>query len=110
MTTGSVPLHPFDALDDPGAKGLELADGRPIFLVRRGDAVHAYLNRCPHARQRLDSWPDRFLTMAEDHILCGAHAALFRIEDGFCLSGPCAGKSLTSVPVEVSEGWVRLRE
>lgn len=99
-------LHRLQALDDPGATGLTLRDGRRVFLVRQGETVAAYLNRCPHAHQRIDAWPGQFLNMAEDMILCGAHAALFRMEDGFCVSGPCAGKSLTRIPTRIVDGWI----
>ena len=34
-------------------------------------------------------------------ILCATHGALFRIEDGHCLSGPCVGESLTPLPVSI---------
>lgn len=108
-----TPLCALDEIDDPGAKGLTLgtaASHLDIFLVRKDGAVYAYLNLCPHAATRLDNWPDRFLTQDERHILCGNHAALFRIEDGFCTSGPCAGKSLERVPVEVRDGVVRIAE
>ncbi|MDZ4381149.1 MAG: Rieske (2Fe-2S) protein [Parvibaculum sp.] len=116
MTKRSGPLPgtalcALDEIDEPGAKGLALGEGTSrldIFLIRKDDAVYAYLNRCPHAATRLDNWPDRFLTQDETQILCGNHAALFRIEDGFCTSGPCAGKSLKAVPVEVSGGMVRV--
>lgn len=101
----------LDDLDDPGARGFTLGQGkarRDIFLVRKDGAVFAYLNRCPHANQKLDARPGRFLTMDETQIICGGHAALFRIEDGLCTSGPCAGKSLEAVPVEVKYGLVRI--
>lgn len=106
-------LCALDEIDDPGAKGLTLGSGTSrldIFLIRKDGAVYAYLNLCPHAATRLDNWPDRFLTQDERHILCGNHAALFRIEDGFCTSGPCAGKSLERVPVKVRDGMVRIAD
>ncbi|MFN3627936.1 MAG: Rieske (2Fe-2S) protein, partial [Parvibaculum sp.] len=101
----------LDDLDDPGARGFTLGSGkarRDIFLVRRDVAVFAYVNRCPHANQRLDARPGRFLTMDETQIICGGHAALFRIEDGFCTSGPCAGQHLEAIAVEVVDGVVRV--
>ena len=104
-------LCALDEIDEPGAKGLTLKSGTSrldIFLIRKDGAVYAYLNLCPHAATRLDNWPDRFLTQDERQILCGNHAALFRIEDGFCTSGPCAGKSLERVPVEVRDGMVQV--
>lgn len=101
----------LDDLDDPGARDFTFGSGTAafnIFLVRTDDVVRGYVNRCPHAHQRLDARPGRFLTMDETRILCGGHAALFRIEDGLCTSGPCAGKHLESVPVEVTDGTVRI--
>lgn len=101
----------LDDLDDPGARGFRLGQGkarRDIFLVRKDGAVFAYLNRCPHANQKLDARPGRFLTMDETQIICGGHAALFRIEDGFCTSGPCAGEHLEGIAVEVVDGMVRI--
>lgn len=101
----------LDDLDDPGARGFTLGQGktrRDIFLVRKDGAVFAYLNRCPHANQPLDARPGRFLTQDETRIICGGHAALFRIEDGLCTSGPCAGEHLERIAVEVVDGVVRI--
>lgn len=106
-----TPLCALDEIDDPGAKGITLGEGKAqtnIFLVRKDGVVYAYLNLCPHAATRLDNWPDRFLTQDESQILCGNHAALFRIEDGLCTSGPCVGKHLQAVPVEIADGMVRI--
>ena len=96
---------------DPGSRGFELGDGigdRAIFLVRRGAAVAAYINSCPHTGGPLDWVEDQFLDFDRRHILCATHGALFRIEDGHCLAGPCAGKGLTAVAIVVAEGEVRL--
>jgi nitrite reductase/ring-hydroxylating ferredoxin subunit len=70
-----------------------------VFLIRRGDTAWAYVNSCPHRGTPLDWLPDRFLDRDGRHILCATHGALFRIADGFCLSGPCAGARLR--PVEI---------
>ena len=106
-----TPLCPLDALDDPGAKGFSFGAGQSrfdLFLVRSDGEVRGYVNECPHAHARLDNWPDKFLTLDETRIICGVHAALFRIEDGFCTSGPCAGKSLKRAPVEIADGMIVL--
>lgn len=102
------------ALNDiasPGAKGFTFGEGRErfdMFAVRTGNDVAAYVNACPHAFTTLETFTDRFLTRAKDQILCTTHGALFNIDDGFCTSGPCAGKSLTPLPVEVRDGIVRM--
>jgi nitrite reductase/ring-hydroxylating ferredoxin subunit len=101
----------LDDLDDPGARGFTLGEGKArldIFLVRKDGTVFAWVNRCPHANQKLDARPGRFLTQDETQIICGVHAALFRIEDGLCTSGPCAGEHLEAIAVEVVDGVVRL--
>jgi nitrite reductase/ring-hydroxylating ferredoxin subunit len=35
--------------------------------------------------------------------LCHQHGALYRLNDGKCVSGPCAGESLTPVTVTEDE-------
>ncbi|HIJ38888.1 MAG TPA: Rieske 2Fe-2S domain-containing protein [Rhodospirillaceae bacterium] len=102
----------LDDLSDPGS-GAFVADMngafQAILLIRQGHQVFGYLNNCPHIGAPLNG-PDRnFLDRTAEFILCSNHGALFRIEDGFCLSGPCAGKSLTSVAIELRDGVVILK-
>jgi nitrite reductase/ring-hydroxylating ferredoxin subunit len=79
-----------------------------LFAVRRGGRVFVYVNSCPHVGLPLEIQPHRFLDRAGELVVCSAHGARFRVEDGHCVSGPCAGDALESVPVRVSEGevWV----
>jgi nitrite reductase/ring-hydroxylating ferredoxin subunit len=87
---------------DGGGKGFWLGQDTArfgLFLIRQGDDVYAYENSCPHRGTPLDWLPDRFLDRGGRHILCATHGALFRIEDGFCLSGPCAGARLRKVAI-----------
>jgi nitrite reductase/ring-hydroxylating ferredoxin subunit len=42
-------------------------------------------------------------------IQCALHGALFRIEDGYCLYGPCQGASLHPLPLR-QEGAVVIIE
>ena len=98
-------------LADPGAKGFTMGEGEwPLrgFVVRRGDAVHAYVNHCPHAGFPLNWHPDRFLAPGAPLILCVMHGALFEMQTGLCIAGPCAGNSLQSLPVQVRDGYVLL--
>lgn len=109
MPPAGTQLCALDALDDPDAKGFLFGRGKAsfdMFLVRRDGRVRAYVNECPHAFTPLDTWPDKFLTMDETRIICSTHAALFRIEDGYCTSGPCAGKSLIAIDIKIVDGMV----
>ncbi len=82
-----------------------------LLVVRRGDELHAYRNRCPHTGAPLEWRPHDFLDREGRHILCSLHGALFRIEDGLCLAGPCRGQSLERVGLELHEdGAVLLKE
>jgi len=89
---------------DPGAKGFMFRAGEMLFLgfvVRDGDVVRGYIDRCPHTGLPLAPLPDRYLTAERDLIICGSHGALFRLDDGFCVGGPCAGRSLWPWAVKV---------
>ena len=101
----------LDDLSDPGSKAFVIEGEQgpeEIFLVRRGPRVFAYRNQCPHTGGPLDWMPDQFLDLDKRHIQCATHDARFRIEDGFCLVGPCAGKALEPLAVRVKSGRVRL--
>jgi len=96
-----------------GARGFTVGGGDwplRIFVVRVADAVRGYLNRCPHAGHPLDLRPQHFLTADGTLILCASHGALFEKSTGYCLAGPCAGHSLTPVPLEVRCGFVLLAD
>jgi nitrite reductase/ring-hydroxylating ferredoxin subunit len=104
-------ICPLHELADPGAKGFTLGSGDwPLrgFVVRQGDCVRAYVNYCPHAGFPLNWTPDGFLAPEAPLILCAMHGALFDIETGFCVSGPCAGRQLRALPVSVTHGYVTL--
>ena len=79
-----------------------------FMILRRNDHVFVYVNRCPHAGLPLDFRPGQFLDLAKTKILCTNHGALFRIEDGVCVSGPCAGTSLQRPATEVRNGTIYL--
>ncbi|MHA1597245.1 MAG: Rieske (2Fe-2S) protein [Alphaproteobacteria bacterium] len=98
-------------VEDGGSNGFFAEiDGRmeSYIVIRRGDAVIVYINSCPHIGTPLDFQPGKFLNPDKTHILCSSHGALFRIEDGLCVSGPCPDQSLTPVPVHVRDGAVYL--
>lgn len=105
-------LCPLDTIEDGEARGFTLDDdgGRPvdILVARDGAAVHGYVNACPHVGTPLDWVPDRFMAPDGEHLACATHGALFRVEDGYCVAGPCAGQSLTPVAVRIEDGRVVL--
>ena len=105
----SIELCTLDDIEDGGSRGFSIDTPQgcsELFVVRTGKSVFAYRNRCPHTGGPLDWVTDQFLSIDSDWIQCATHAALFRIEDGVCIKGPCAGQALTPVAVEIIAGWV----
>lgn len=83
---------------------------RNIFLVRKDDFVFCYLNWCPHNQVLIDQIPGQFMNKDNTLIQCSKHGALFRMEDGFCVEGPCEGESLKKLRCKTLEGVVYLIE
>jgi nitrite reductase/ring-hydroxylating ferredoxin subunit len=91
-------------LEEHGSRAFTIGVGPwPLrgFVVRCGNGVRGYLNRCPHAGHPLDLRPHRFLTADRAMILCSSHGALFEKDAGRCLAGPCAGQQLRALPLQV---------
>ncbi|MBX2857379.1 MAG: Rieske 2Fe-2S domain-containing protein [Cellvibrionaceae bacterium] len=81
---------------------------RPHFLLRNHSGVFCYVNACPHNRVRLD-WTENNLLDAEKlFIQCASHGALFEMDTGRCVFGPCQGQYLQSVPCTIHEGWIEI--
>jgi nitrite reductase/ring-hydroxylating ferredoxin subunit len=107
MAEGVV-LCPADEVGEGQARGFLIGEGvarRDVILARRNGVVRAYVNSCPHQGTPLETFPDRFLD-ADGLLVCSTHGARFRVEDGFCVSGPCAGESLQSIACTVENGAV----
>lgn len=77
-----------------------------LLVLRHQAGVRVFRNRCPHLGSPLNWTPDRFLDAERAHIVCATHGAVFRIDDGLCLSGPCQGDALEAVPSQVRDGVV----
>jgi len=104
-------LCDLDTITDPGSRGFDIdvnGDGQGLFIVRQDNRVFAYRNSCPHTGAPLDWSPDQFLDMDGALIQCAMHGALFSIETGECLHGPCVGASLETLPIAVIDDQVYL--
>lgn len=82
-----------------------------LFLIRQDDQVHAYKNQCPHLEIPLNWQPDQFMSVDGINIQCSTHGALFTIDKGNCIIGPCAGENLRVLTLEQrddDEVWLQL--
>ena len=98
-------------IENPGSRGfsLEISSGTlSFFVVRRNLDVFGYHNVCPHTGASLDWLPDRFLDADQRLIICATHGALFEIDSGLCISGPCWGEKLVPVQVETIDDEIFL--
>lgn len=95
-------------IEEGRARGFVVGEGAQLDLIlaRRGGVLLAYVNSCPHQGVPLETFPDKFLTTDGSQFICSAHGARFRVEDGFCVGGPCEGKSLRALAFSVIGGDV----
>ena len=87
-----------------GAKGVRFAipslgDFVSGFVVRFQGKPYAYVNQCAHVPVELDWNEGDFFTVQKDYLICSTHGAHYRPENGFCVMGPCKGRSLKSIEV-----------
>lgn len=103
-----APICRLEDIPDGGARGLSVHVGETwdLILLRRGDAVSAFHNECPHAGRNLDYAPGQFL-VRNGRITCAVHGAVFDTASGECCGGP-ARSGLVAVPVKVVDGAVWL--
>jgi nitrite reductase/ring-hydroxylating ferredoxin subunit len=111
-------LLPREELPDGHAR-LVLPDGAVehvpgrwpgVILLREGDAVRGFLNRCPHFQGPLATRPHQLIVKPGQALVCNVHYARFDWRDGHCLGGDCSPEeSLEPVAVTVdAQGVVRL--
>ena len=89
------------------ARAFDTDDGRTIFITQRDGAYYAYNNLCPHLQTELEFLENQFLDRDGEYIECSTHGALFDVESGECISGPCQGDFLERVKIDVhSDGGI----
>lgn len=81
----------------------DAADDKPFryLLLRSGDAVRAYVNRCAHFGVPLAQKQEQLLFQSHTRITCNVHYARYDWHSGQCLDGDCDGEGLLPIPVVV---------
>ena len=108
-TRAGIDLGPLDLIADGAARNyvLQIGDKRfHGFVVRRGEAVFGYVDRCTHQGLPLAQQLDRYLTPDGGLIACSWHGAVFTVEEGTCVGGPCLGARLAPWPVTMRDGRI----
>lgn len=75
-----------------------------FFLVNNGGHVVGYKNSCPHwPGSSMPVFKNRYLDNECRYIVCSGHGALFEIDSGLCIKGPCIGQRLVSIDLEMTD-------
>lgn len=97
-----------DDIPEREARAFDTDKGE-IFITQRDGMFYAYLNYCPHLGTSLEFMENQFLDMDREYIICSTHGALFQVENGQCIFGPCQGDHLSQVEISVhSDGGIYL--
>ncbi len=112
MSSELIFICDHETLPDPGSYGFSVEqNGETVegFVVKSDYAYFAYRNSCPHTGSPLDWVEHQFLDADEALIQCAVHDARFIIDSGECISGPCYGESLQSLPIVVQDDGIYLQ-
>lgn len=96
----------LDEIPDGGAFLLTLDASAPpfkIILLRSGQQVFAYVNRCAHFGVPLAEKVQHLYPEPHLNFRCSVHQARYRWQDGFCEYGDCAGESLLAIPILIAD-------
>ena len=100
-----IRLCTLSELPDGQSRGF-LIDDRPVFAVNSQQRIHVYRNRCPHLGVELEWVSDQFLNDDASLIQCSTHGALFIIDDGLCVAGPCLGEYLEAISSAIDGEYI----
>ena len=91
-----IPLCQLNDLEEMASIELSIGERR-LFAIRQDNQLYAYWNSCPHVGVPLNWMPGKFLDIDKTFIQCSSHGAIFGIDSGKCVSGPCVGDHLSPV-------------
>lgn len=96
-----------DEIGEGDARGFDHGE-HSLVVVRRDGQLHVYVNWCPHLGIELNFQPDEFLDLDRHYLQCANHGALFEVDSGLCVLGPCKGNSLRKVEFAVRDGEIHV--
>ncbi|OYT90326.1 MAG: hypothetical protein CFE43_18915 [Burkholderiales bacterium PBB3] len=109
------PVGALQAFADGQATMVELAAAQPdspafkLLVLRNGDAVHAFANRCAHFGVPLAARQAQLIHQPLKSLTCNVHYARYAWATGACEAGECDGDALSPVPlVQDADGLLRI--
>lgn len=77
----------------------ELGERATGFVVRYNGKAYAFVNRCAHIPVELDWNEGDFFDYSKNYLICATHGAHYQPETGYCIMGPCKGRSLQKLEI-----------
>ncbi len=97
-------LCTYESLLDKPIQTFEIAldnDTYPVILLLSANMIRAYRNQCPHAWVPLNLADSNLLSGCQQYLQCSSHFAQFNMLSGACVYGPCLGRSLQRLSIEL---------
>jgi nitrite reductase/ring-hydroxylating ferredoxin subunit len=104
-----ITLCHIDDIDEGASRGFEINELK-IIALKKDTQLYLYENRCPHLGLNLEFQPDDFLNYDATYIQCSTHGAMFTMDTGACVLGPCKGDHLKAITFELHNGLVLIAE
>ena len=86
--------------------GVAAAKPFRLLVLRSGETVLGYVNRCAHFGVPLAATQEQLIFKPHVSISCNVHYARYRWQDGICDFGDCEGESLLAVPIKIRDGKI----
>jgi len=72
-----------------------------LFIYNDNGTFRAFRNSCPHYDVPLNHTTEDLFTSDDRYFQCMTHFAHFEKDSGLCVSGPCKGQALESIPIRL---------
>ena len=99
----------IDVIEENSSRGFKIGD-KNIFIIKKSGNFYGYLNQCPHRFIPLEWTPNDFLDETRNLIRCSSHGALFEINTGECIKGPCLGDRLAALKLIFKDEFIWIQE
>ncbi|NQZ31382.1 MAG: Rieske 2Fe-2S domain-containing protein [Oceanospirillaceae bacterium] len=81
-----------------------------FIIVSVKQEIFVYKNSCPHLHKALNTQGGNVLTQDGSFIRCSRHNALFTLDQGLCIRGPCNASKLSKQDFVVRNNEVSIKE
>ena len=79
-----------------------------LLVLRQGDHIHAFANRCAHFGVPLAAQAAQLISTPLKSLTCNVHYARYAWATGACVAGECEGEALIAVPIDQDRGVLRI--